>query len=126
MDIRPIFIPVSAADLFDRMTVLQIKKEKIADEVKLIHIKKELQFLQAEADKFPQSSELTALIKDLKATNEIIWNSEELVRSHKDTDEIFLAQAHISHDGNDERFLLKQAINTLLGSSIIEVKSHQK
>ena len=123
-----IHIPVSPGELIDKVTVLQIKKAKIADETKLANVSRELDLLLAEVAKLPQSEELTKLWESLRAANEVIWDSEELLRAPeiKNDPPAFNAQAHISHDGNDERFRLKRAINEALGSSIIEVKSHQK
>ncbi len=122
-----IHIPVSPAELFDKITVLQIKSTEIKVSEKLAHVHKELNLLLAEAAKLPQSAELTTLVNTLRTANKTIWDSEELIRTDKvrgDTT-LFAEQAHISHDGNDERFRTKQAINALLGSAINEVKSHQ-
>jgi len=123
-----ILIPISAAELFDKITILQIKKARIADAAKLTQVSKELDLLMAGVATLPQSHELTALTEKLRSANEVIWDSEELIRTDKvrsDTT-LFAEQARISHDSNDERFRTKQTINELLGSAINEVKSHQK
>ena len=123
-----IHIPISPAELIDKVTVLQIKQARIADATKLAYVSKELALLMAEVATLPQSPELTGLTNRLRAANEVIWDSEELIRTEKVRGDtvLFAEQAHISHDGNDERFRTKQAINEILGSAINEVKSHQK
>jgi len=123
-----IHIPVSPAELIDKVTVLEIKQARIANAEKIAQVSKELNLLMAEVATLPQSNELTRLTDRLRSANEVIWDSEEMIRTDKvrsDT-ELFAEQARISHDSNDERFHTKQAINELLGSAINEVKSHQK
>ena len=123
-----IHIPVSPAELIDKVTVLEIKQARIANAEKIVQVSKELNLLMAEVATLPQSNELTRLTDRLRSANEVIWDSEEMIRTDKvrsDT-ELFAEQARISHDSNDERFHTKQAINELLGSAINEVKSHQK
>lgn len=111
----------------DKITVLEIKKSRITDPAKRAHAEQELDLLLAEYAKLPQSLKLTELAEKLRAANEVIWDSEDLLRDPtiKADQARFAEQAHISHDGNDERFRLKRAINELLGSDITEVKSHQ-
>lgn len=121
-----IHIPVSPAELLDKITILEIKQECISDPAKLQNVEKELMLLQEELKKLPQSSELEKLKGGLKKANKIIWDSEELVRERWEDDAECLKQARISHAGNDERFRAKRAINELVGSTIIEEKSHQK
>src|SRR3989338_9005741 len=123
-----IHIPVSPAELIDKVTVLEIKQARIANAEKIAQVSKELNLLMAEVATLPQSNELTRLTDRLRSANEVIWDSEEMIRTDKvrsDT-ELFAEQARISHDSNDEPFHTKQAINELLGSAINEVKSHQK
>jgi len=121
-----ISIPVSPAELLDKITILEIKEERIQDEVKLANVRAELALLVAELAKLPTSPELITFKEKLKKANKVIWDSEELIRERWDEDAEALKQAKISHAGNDERFRLKRAINDLLGSAITEEKSHQK
>ena len=120
-----ILIPVSAGELADKITILEIKSERIADAVKLKSVKTELGLLRAEFGKLTQSPEVSALVQLLKSANEKIWDEEEALRAEGVGDEDFLNRSKISHSGNDERFRLKSEINRLLGSEIVEVKSHQ-
>lgn len=120
-----ILIPVSPAELIDKIVILEIKEERIKDSLKLANVERELELLRVELAKLSISAELEALKEKLKRENEIVWESEEAVRAHGDNDAEVLKQARISHRGNDERFRLKRRINDLLGSSITEEKSHQ-
>ncbi len=125
MEPNAILIPVSAGELADKITILGIKELRINDAVKSASIKTELALLTAEFAKLPKSTELERLTGALRAANEQIWDAEELVRQGGVADEQFLEWSKISHSGNDERFRLKSEINKLLGSGIVEVKSHQ-
>jgi hypothetical protein len=108
-----ILIPVSPAELIDKITILELKKDRIADPTKLTNIEHELVLLRAELVKLPASSGLHDLMEALRTVNEAIWDAEEALR------------AGSPHQKNDERFRVKRAINELLGSAITEEKSHQ-
>jgi len=125
MEPNPLLIPVSAGELLDKITILEIKEERITDAGKLESVKAELKLLRNELLKLAQSTELERLSRALKTANEQIWDAEESVRQGGVEDEQFLEWSKISHSGNDERFRLKSEINKLLGSEIVEVKSHQ-
>ena len=120
-----ILIPVSAGELVDKITILEIKEARITDAGKVASVKAELALLMVEFIKLPQSEELSRLRGALKSANEKIWDVEESVRQSGIGDAKFLEWSKISHTGNDERFRLKSEINKLLGSEIVEVKSHQ-
>ncbi len=120
-----ILIPVSAGELADKITILEIKAERITDAGKLASVQTELALLRTEFAKLSQSAEVSSLMQSLKSANEKIWDAEEALRAGGVGDEVFLNQSKISHSGNDERFRLKSEINKLLGSEIVEVKSHQ-
>lgn len=121
-----ILIPVSPAELLDKISILEIKEARIQDDAKLSAVKNELALLRAESAKLPQSAELSALYMELKEANEAVWDSEEMIRAEWGSDEKFLEASRVSHAGNDERFKIKRKINDLLGSGISEVKSHQE
>jgi hypothetical protein len=120
-----ILIPASPAELLDKISILQIKKERISDAEKLAHVEHELVLLMAEYSKLPQSPELALHLEEIKKANEIVWDSEEEIRHVWVDDAQVLAASRISHEGNDKRFQIKKKINDLLGSGINEVKSHQ-
>lgn len=120
-----ILIPVSPAELLDKISILEIKEARIEDVEKLSAVKNELALLRSESAKLPQSAELSELYAELRQANEDVWDSEEMIRTEWGNDEKFLAASRVSHAGNDERFKIKKKINELLGSGISEVKSHQ-
>lgn len=119
-------IPVSPAELIDKITILEIKNERIADEAKLSAVRNELTLLNAEYAKLKSTAEIEKLKSELKKANEDIWDGEEAVRKDWDDDAKFLAASRTSHSGNDRRFHIKRQINELLSSGITEVKSHQQ
>lgn len=121
-----IFVPISPGELIDKITILEIKEERIHDEAKLMNIRKELAMLRVELDKLPHSAELDTLHKELFDANALIWDAEEVLRPHWDEDALFLEYSRKAHAGNDERFRIKRKINEHLGSAINEEKSHQK
>lgn len=126
MDSTLILIPISPAELIDRVTILQLKKERISDAEKLTHIERELKMLEEKIDNLLDSPKLRKLTEALRDANARIWEGEELIRAHWKDNEKVLAASRLSHAGNDERFRIKFEINLLLGSEITEVKSHQR
>ena len=120
-----ILIPVSAGELIDKITILEIKKEHIQDAGKLSFVLSELSLLQTEYDKLPRAEGLLELVQKLKEANMRIWGEEETVREKGYDSKEGMEAASRSHKENDERFRIKRAIDALLGSEIREVKSHQ-
>jgi uncharacterized protein YPO0396 len=120
-----VLIPVSPAELIDKITILEIKSERITDEAKLSAVRSELSLLNAEYVKLQATAEIEKLKQELKVANEAIWDGEEAVRKDWGDDAKFLSASRTSHAGNDRRFHIKRQINELLSSGITEVKSHQ-
>lgn len=122
-----IYIPVSPAELMDKLTILEIKLREITDADKLKNIHQEHSLLAEICTKeLPVSSELSVLKEKLLFANQKIWESENDVREFWNDNERFIAGAKQSHFYNDERAEVKREINTLLGTNIIEEKSHPK
>jgi len=120
-----IFVPVSVGELVDKITILEIKLKEIKDEAKLKNVQKEYDLLMDVYTKeVPQSDEIKRLYKELYDSNRKEWDHENDVRAHWNDDVIFLAGARATHYQNDIRARLKREINDLLGSSIVEEKSH--
>ncbi|MCF7815431.1 MAG: DUF6165 family protein [Candidatus Pacebacteria bacterium] len=120
-----IHIPVSAAELIDKITILEIKCSEFTDSNKLANVKDELDALtEVVKSSVNDSLELEKLHTELRLINKKIWDSENDVRQFWNDDEKFNAGAKQSHYYNDERARVKKEINQLLGSSIIEEKSH--
>lgn len=113
---------------YDKITILQIKSERISDTAKVANVNKELGLLNRlwQADKKSSvdiSSEFTAL-KDI---NEKIWDIEDDIRDKeraKEFDEIFIELVRSVYFSNDKRAEIKREINMKLGSELIEEKSY--
>ena len=123
-----IIIEISAGELIDKITILEIKKEKINNEEKLEEINKELSSLtKTSNEKIPDKSKIKDLIINLKNINLKLWDIEEGKRQaekNKKFDEDFIKLSRDVYKTNDERAKIKLKINEILKSSIKEVKSH--
>ena len=127
MDIK---VEISPGELIDKITILEIKIEKISDPDKLKNIKNEYRLLQQTYDKcIPASQEIRRLISKLKAVNEKLWMIEDDIRDcerRKDFDKGFIELARSVYKNNDTRARLKREINMILDSKIVEEKSYRK
>jgi len=123
-----ILAEISAGELVDKITILEIKKNKISDENKLKEIDKELNSLNNTMDKFILEKSKILTFKDqLKEINLKLWDIEDGKRTaekNKDFGKIFIELARNVYKFNDERAKIKLKINEILGSNIKEVKSH--
>ena len=126
--LNQILAEISAGELLDKITILEIKKEKIKDNQKLKDIVKELSSLTKTSDeKIPDKNEINDLIKNLKQINLKLWDIEEnkrLAEKNQKFDEKFIKLSRDVYKTNDERAKIKLKINEILGSNIKEVKSH--
>ena len=124
-----ILAEISAGELFDKITILEIKKEKILNKEKLIDVEKELNSLNNTLGKFiPDQSNISKHINNLKEINLKLWDIEDGKRAaekEKKFDDKFIELARNVYKLNDERAKIKLAINTALGSNIKEVKSYE-
>ena len=124
-----ILAEISAGELFDKITILEIKKEKISNKEKLVDVEKELNSLNDTVGKFiPDQSNISKYIDDLKEINLKLWDIEDGKRAaekEKKFDDKFIELARKVYKLNDERAKIKLAINTSLGSNIKEVKSYE-
>ena len=127
--IDKILAEISAGELFDKITILEIKKAKISNKEKLNDIEKELFSLKETVKKYiPNQSGISKYINDLKNINLKLWDIEDGKRAaekNKDFGEKFIELARNVYKFNDERAKIKLAINTSLGSNIKEVKSYE-
>jgi len=123
-----ILAEVSAGELIDKITILEIKKEKINDNEKLKDVEKELSSLNNTLKKsISHSYKIQPLIDKLKAVNLKLWdieNGKRLAEASNNFDDKFIELARSVYKENDERSKIKLKINNTLGSSIKEVKSH--
>jgi translation initiation factor 2B subunit (eIF-2B alpha/beta/delta family) len=124
-----ILAEISAGELFDKITILEIKKTKISSKEKLNDIEKELLSLKETVKKYiPNQTSISKYINDLKDINLKLWDIEDGKRAaekNKDFGENFIELARNVYKYNDERAKIKLAINTSLGSNIKEVKSYE-
>lgn len=123
-----ILVPTSPGELIDKLTILQLKSEKITDADKLAHVRHEQQALRDIAQRvLPQSDELTALWDRLYQINGDLWVIEDDIRkceARGDFGNGFVALARSVYITNDDRAAVKKEINILLGSAIVEEKSY--
>ena len=126
--LNQILAEISAGELLDKITILEIKKEKIKDKQKLEAINKELKSLSTTSkEKIPDKSKVKEYILNLKKINLRLWDIEEgkrLAEKNKKFDDNFIKLSRDVYKTNDERAKLKLKINEILGSNIKEVKSH--
>ena len=125
-----ILVPVSVGELFDKISILEIKKLKIKNDKKLRDIKYELKELKNIIKKKNlNNKENTNQYQKLLNINKRLWNIEDKKRSYekfKNFDEKFIQLARKVYLLNDKRALIKNKINVLSGSKIKEVKSYEK
>ena len=123
-----ILAEISAGELIDKITILEIKKIKISNAEKLKDINKELDSLNQTFKQFiPNPSSIQQLIDKLKSINLKLWDIENGKRqAEKDQNfgKEFIELARSVYKSNDERAKIKLEINNTLGSNIKEVKSH--
>tara|TARA_B110000971_G_scaffold216772_1_gene252331 strand:+ start:856 stop:1251 length:396 start_codon:yes stop_codon:yes gene_type:complete len=128
VNLDKILAEISAGELIDKITILEIKKEKINDDEKLQSVEKELLSLNESFKKFILSpSKINPLIDKLKAINLKLWdieNGKRLAEKNNNFDEKFIELARNVYKDNDERSKIKLEINNILGSNIKEVKSY--
>ncbi len=120
---------VSWGELIDKVTILQIKSERIQDEAKVKNVHAELMALSRAHQ---QAHGLNARLREaearLKAINEELWDIEDGIRAcerAKDFGPRFVELARSVYFRNDARAAVKREINLLLGSSLVEEKSYQ-
>ena len=125
-----VLVEISAGELFDKITILKIKTEKIKDKSKLENVHKELDILQKEALKFnDMSDQLSDHIKNLKNINSELWDIENIKRemeASKDFGENFIKISRDVHFKNDVRAKIKKDINNLTNSNVSEEKEYSK
>lgn len=121
-------VEVSAGELLDKISILEIKMERIKDETKLKNVRVELSHLinvQNRAVQF--DARVKSLFQKLKETNESLWEIEDEIRAHekaKDFGPEFIHLARMVYMKNDLRCHIKQELNEKLGSELKEEKSY--
>ena len=124
-----ILAEISAGELIDKITILEIKKVKISNKEKLVEVNKELDSLNKTLKKtINDESKISSFKNDLKNINLKLWDIEDGKRSAEKNnkfDEKFIELARSVYKFNDERAKIKLAINNALGSNIKEGKSYE-
>jgi hypothetical protein len=124
---RPLLVEVAAGDLLDRLTILEIKSERIQDPAKLLHVRAELGALAEPRRALGESPELAALQAQLREVNVRLWDVEDELRLCEQRQNFgprFIELARSVYRTNDRRAALKRAVNELLHSPLVEEKSY--
>ena len=123
-----ILAEISAGEFFDKLSILEIKLNKIKDLVLLNEVKKEYEILNESKNKnINFSKEIEILYKDLKEINEKLWKIEDEIRlceKNSDFKDKFIQLSRNVYFTNDKRSKTKLEINKILGSNIIEIKQY--
>jgi len=121
--------PVSYGELIDKITILEIKSRRIADEAKLANVRNELDLLNATwANDAASQTDISDERARLLAVNELLWDIEDRIRLKERAqafDQEFIELARSVYFRNDERAAFKREINLKLGSQLVEEKSYQ-
>lgn len=120
--------PISIGELFDKISILSIKIERINDEAKVAHAQTELTQLEAlRSQVVPDSGLIDVRYRELLEVNGRLWDIEDAIRLKENAqifDEEFVELARSVYKQNDIRAEIKRTINNAFGSAIVEVKSY--
>ncbi|MGH8213461.1 MAG: DUF6165 family protein [Rhodanobacteraceae bacterium] len=124
-----ISIPISHGELIDKLSILEIKSQRITDPAKLANVREELELLDATWAGDPASAADIAVERsELKRINEALWEIEDEIRLKEKAqafDARFIELARAVYITNDRRAAVKRSINEKLGSRLVEEKSYQ-
>ena len=122
-------VPVSPGEVLDKITILEIKSERMSDPEQLANVRVELALLQETWEKAVAVDDVVQGLHDqLKEVNEALWEIEDDIRDKervKEFDERFIELARAVYFTNDRRSEVKKKLNLHLGSQIVEEKSYQ-
>jgi len=122
-------VPVSPGEVLDKITILEIKSERMSDPEKVANVRVELALLQETWKEFIRDDEvIRGLHAQLKEVNEALWEIEDDIRDKervREFDERFIELARAVYVTNDRRSEVKKELNLHLGSEIVEEKSYQ-
>ena len=126
---KEILIPISPGELLDKITILQIKAERITDPAKVENVKTELEMLSKVWDESIESDDVIASLSvELKSINEALWEIEDDIRDEERNrrfGERFIELSRAVYVTNDKRANAKKKVNLHLNSTIVEEKSYQ-
>jgi hypothetical protein len=122
-------VQTSPGEFLDKLTILELKAERIADPEKLANVRRELELLRATWAASPLAArDVAALVAGLRAANEALWEVEDRLRAceaEQRFDAEFVELARTVYHTNDRRAAIKRQINLLLGSDLFEEKSYR-
>lgn len=121
-------VPVSVGELIDKLSILQVKKTKIVNPEKLKYVSEEFELLYGQSKSYFQVEVVKSLYDSLTEVNSVLWDVEDKLRvfeSEKKFDQEFIDLARKVYYTNDERFRLKNEINSITSSEIREVKDYK-
>jgi hypothetical protein len=121
-------IPISVGELIDKLSILQVKKLKITNPEKLKYVSEEFELLHNQSEIYFQDTKVKSLYDSLTEVNSSLWDVEDKLRifeSEKKFDDEFIEFARKVYYTNDERFRLKNKINSITSSEIREVKDYK-
>ena len=123
-------VPISWGELFDKITILQIKLENLTSKNALENVEQELKKLQSIlTQNGPKTMETLQLEGELRQINQQLWGIEDKIRDKERTnsfDDEFIQLARSVYITNDERSRIKRKINDMFGSELVEEKSYAK
>ena len=123
-------IPISWGELFDKITILQIKLENITSKNALENVEQELKKLQSILTQYCLKTMETAQLEgELRQINQQLWDIEDQIRDkerNNSFDDEFIQLARSVYITNDERSRIKRKINDMFGSELVEEKSYAK
>jgi hypothetical protein len=124
-----ISVPVSIGEMIDKLSILQVKKNNVKDENKLVFIKKEFELLYNFSSEYLSNLETESIYHRLVEVNSNLWDVEDKLRimeKEQRFDDEFISLARKVYFTNDERFRLKNEINLITDSEIREIKDYVK
>ena len=124
------YVPISWGELFDKITILQIKFENLTSEDALKNVDREFKQLRAIFNEnFSADMEANRLEAELKQINQQLWDIEDKIRDKERNgsfDNEFIQLARSVYITNDERSRIKRRINDVFGSELFEEKSYSE
>jgi hypothetical protein len=121
-------VPVAWGELFDKITILEIKKTEIVEPENLRDVERQLSLLIDVRDRnLPPAVEISELVEALADSNRRLWNIENAIRKHESTGDFgaeFVSLARSVYRENDRRATIKQQIDQRLGSDLTDVKQY--
>ena len=125
---KKILSEISAGELLDKISILEIKLEKVKDKTNLEEINKEYKILkEVQSSSIEVTDKLKILFQEIKEVNLNLWNVEDKLRiceKNKDFGQNFIKLARDVYLNNDKRSKIKSKINEVLGSNIKEIKQY--